>query len=479
MNSFVKNCKNSSIILCLYMIPIFLYGTYYRDDHGRVISQYFDWDLDGRPLTNIVIKALNFGDRLTDIAPLSQILSIIISAISCGIICTYIVKKEKLSTIISVSLLFLSPFYIQNMLYRFDVVTMGLSIFFAVAPFILKDNSKIYIHCIVSLISILCLLMTYQAAIPVFYASIFLSYICHSNRRNIIVNITRVVCGGISLSVYYFIISPLFVGGGYAKYRAEPVVLSSGEFIETILSNLISLCNYLSALINQKFFIIFSLVISLNIILIFQWAKSKENKKNQLLLFLFFILSFFTSFLIFFFLKKPVYEPRIMIGINSLIMIFGVNITLKNYKNIYINSFVISALLLPTLFFFSIATNYINASKAYISYEKEVIRSMYNDYNSLNLDGKAYINGYLYPPYITDQVLQKIPFLRNIIGSRIGGLTSYLKKSDFPLFEFEGSNTTYQSDISCNDVLKKYNGIYTVVKYKNENYFYLNNIQCQ
>ncbi|MEM7953665.1 glucosyltransferase domain-containing protein, partial [Morganella morganii] len=278
MMQFVKNCKTSSIILCMYMIPIFIFGTYYRDDNGRVVSQYFDWDLDGRPLTDVIIKFLNFGGRLTDIAPMSQLIAIIISSITCGIICSFIVKSNKLSVIISSTMLFISPFYIQNLLYRFDVVTMALSILFAAVPFLINCKIKSYIHAIVSFVSITCLLTTYQASLPVFYSFILISFLTSDDLKN---NIIRVFSGLSSLVVYYFVISPMYVGGGYAKYRAESIDTSSGSIIDTISSNIYTLLKTAHILIDFKFILVFSLLIAMALLKLAILIKNKKiNYKN-------------------------------------------------------------------------------------------------------------------------------------------------------------------------------------------------------
>lgn len=471
---FVKNCKTSSIILCMYMIPIFIFGTYYRDDNGRVVSQYFDWDLDGRPLTDVIIKFLNFGGRLTDIAPMSQLIAIIISSITCGIICSFIVKSNKLSVIISSTMLFISPFYIQNLLYRFDVVTMALSILFAAVPFLINCKIKSYIHAIVSFVSITCLLTTYQASLPVFYSFILISFLTSDDLKN---NIIRVFSGLSSLVVYYFVISPMYVGGGYAKYRAESIDTSSGSIIDTISSNIYTLLKTAHILIDFKFILVFSLLIAMALLKLAILIKNKKINYKNTTFSLFFLCAFASSFIIFFLLKKPVYEPRVMIGINAGIMIICLIASRQNGG--FLDKLSLVAILPPVLFFFSIATNYINANKSYIEYEKNVMQIMHADYMSIGDGKKAYIYGYLNPPYIADQVLQKIPFLRGVIGSRIGPLTNYMSKSTYPLFKFEGY---YSGDIDatyCDKVTKQYNGIYSVISDNDTIIFSLKKIECK
>ncbi|MDE9467074.1 glucosyltransferase domain-containing protein [Xenorhabdus bovienii] len=479
MSLLKENTKMASIILCLYMIPIFLSGSFYRDDNGRVISQYYDWDLDGRPLANFIIKFLNFGERLTDIAPFSQILAIIIASLTCAVIATYIIKTNKLIHILSISFLFISPFFIQNLSYRFDIVTMCLAIFFAVVPFIFQETKKMIYLLIISFISVLSLLMTYQAALPLFYGLIFLDFfINRQTKNNSKKNIINLASGTIALAFYYLIIAPHFVGGGYAGDRAKAVSLGSGNFITDIISNIINLINHLSSLINLNFLIYFSIIIIGAFLFLLKIIKEEiSNKKNLFLLFVFFS-AYIVSILIFFSLKNPVYEPRVMIGFNALFMILAIlslNITYNRNNIRYIG---LLSVILPTLYFFSIATNYSNASRSYIKYERDILQSIYNDYNNLNISGEIYLDGYSKPPYIAEQILYNNPFLRNILGGRIGSLTEYLIKSEYPLLNGKVSFNSPPNYIVCEDVIKKHNGIYTIIKQENKNMVYFQDIHC-
>ncbi|HCT7720983.1 TPA: hypothetical protein OT799_000338, partial [Morganella morganii] len=177
-------------------------------------------------------------------------------------------------------------------------------------------------------------------------------------------------------------------------------------------------------------------------------------------------------------LKKPVYEPRVMIGINAIIMMISIA-AVSGWDRRLCNVYSIISIIPPLLFFFSMATNYINASNAYVKYEEDTIRSMYYDYKRLDMSGVAYIDGYLLPPYITEQILNEKPFLRNIVGSRIGGLTSYLSKSDFPLFNFSASDKSIDSIVSCSEILSPYNGVYTTIRIDDKNYFSLKEVNCK
>ena len=68
------------ISLCLYalvLLPILIADRFKVDDWGRSVTGYLNWGLDGRPLTDLIVSALDLGRPLViNFSPVSQIASI-------------------------------------------------------------------------------------------------------------------------------------------------------------------------------------------------------------------------------------------------------------------------------------------------------------------------------------------------------------------------------------------------------------------
>ncbi|WP_353894621.1 glucosyltransferase domain-containing protein [Photorhabdus laumondii] len=108
---------------------------YYLDDLGRVIYGTM-WDHDSRYLSNIVYYILTFGNKTLNISPYPQILSIIVFSFSSLIITKAFKLNTDIISALACSLLLTSPFYIENVSYKFDSLTMALSIFFVYIQYI-------------------------------------------------------------------------------------------------------------------------------------------------------------------------------------------------------------------------------------------------------------------------------------------------------------------------------------------------------
>ncbi|NBN29879.1 hypothetical protein GWI84_15125, partial [Proteus sp. G4408] len=158
-----NNIKKISIfiVLSLYFLPVFFLTDGYRDDFSRNINGDYVWDTEGRPVAYMIIKIINLFGDLTNPSPLSQMLSIIISYFACVIIMKRFFYQGGVVSAITPSLIFLTPFFIQNISYQYDILPMVFSIFFLILS--IETRKNIY-----SIILISLSLSTYQPAISIY-----------------------------------------------------------------------------------------------------------------------------------------------------------------------------------------------------------------------------------------------------------------------------------------------------------------------
>lgn len=144
------------LVYGLYVLPLILADTYYLDDIGRAANGYAAWELDGRPVTMLVIDALNFqwtfldGIALTmdgirhpiqDLAPYPMLLGIVIFAYAVVLLSRkYLRTKSFLILIACQTLCILNPFMLENIAFRFDCVTMFLAAALTLLCFSLPDE---------------------------------------------------------------------------------------------------------------------------------------------------------------------------------------------------------------------------------------------------------------------------------------------------------------------------------------------------
>lgn len=203
MNALWNKHKNNIAILFvisfIYVLPILLVKTYYLDDMTRSLSGR-GWDHDGRLLATWLMKKLTIGNQVTDIYPIGQIIASFIIALSGYILCIKFDMKGKLPVILSSILILSSPFMLENLSYRFDSITMAISILSICMPFIWYGNSRFF--AISSFIGLLASLQLYQATSPSYFV-ILAAFITKDVRND---NLLKPIIYGV-ISVSSFVLA--------------------------------------------------------------------------------------------------------------------------------------------------------------------------------------------------------------------------------------------------------------------------------
>lgn len=142
--------------VALYLIALFalLCGNiYYLDDWGSA-SRDTSWSHFSRYLSTFILSDLStFGKGSLDISPLLQILGVLFVVKSSMILIYLIRKKLDLLGIIASLPLGLSPYFLENLSYKFESVTMSIALFFAILPFLFQAQRRIF-----TVVSVVCLL---------------------------------------------------------------------------------------------------------------------------------------------------------------------------------------------------------------------------------------------------------------------------------------------------------------------------------
>ena len=94
------------------------------DDLGRVQVGYNLWAEDGRLLTAASMALLSFGGRMLDVSPLPQLGAIALMGCSGLLLARAAPELGATRIALAAILLFATPFYLQNMTYVFDSLSM-------------------------------------------------------------------------------------------------------------------------------------------------------------------------------------------------------------------------------------------------------------------------------------------------------------------------------------------------------------------
>lgn len=160
--------------LCFIFYYPIIYGSgLYADDVSRinVSNAGFVWHRLGRPLAKSIAQFYSADMRLIiDASPLSWLLSISLIASSTILIYSKLNSKYKTYALPLALVFIINPFFIENLLYRFDNLGMFLGLFLVVLSFSIQNHSKWNIT--IKIITLVLSMNFYQT-----FSNIFLSLV--------------------------------------------------------------------------------------------------------------------------------------------------------------------------------------------------------------------------------------------------------------------------------------------------------------
>ncbi|MDR2013211.1 MAG: glucosyltransferase domain-containing protein [Rhodanobacter sp.] len=134
------------ILLALYgvvLYPILRADRYYNDDLKRALIGRTGWDSNGRPLTTLLMKLLQCYDHaLVDISPFTQLAAIaMLAGIGVLIARRYAIRSPWLAALVAFPL-GAQPFYMENLSYKFDALSMSFAMLFALVPVLVLGQGR-------------------------------------------------------------------------------------------------------------------------------------------------------------------------------------------------------------------------------------------------------------------------------------------------------------------------------------------------
>lgn len=356
MKGFIIYAKNngyaSAIVLSiLYILPLLLANCYYVDDISRSVGGYARWLDNGRPLAEWIILTMGFGGVI-DIAPMPLILSAITIITSGFYLSKNIGINKKLPAILVSLSILCSPFYIQNLSYRYDAFTMGLSVSSAiVAASILLDRfSKTKF--IISSIAITAMLSLYQASVNAYIGVVCLCALVILQRNGVktffIYVSASVATLIIGMVAYKLLVAEIFVSGGYSVAHSETVEISS-DSLPVIYSNLDNFLKVFIDTFSGWFGILFLVSFVISSASAFIVITPDIKQKKSFLIYCALIAGSISTLIfaiigMMFFLNHPVYYPRVFIGFIAVMLFIAYNTsTVLNGKIVFIPILVLAS----------------------------------------------------------------------------------------------------------------------------------------
>ncbi|WLD23444.1 glucosyltransferase domain-containing protein [Flavobacterium dauae] len=421
-NELLKDKRSLNLTLIIsvfYVLPLLIANVYYSDDHSRILFGH-GWNHDARFVNNWITKITSFSNFTFSLYPYSLILSALVLGFTGYVLCEIwgIEKERKFKW--SSLLLLISPFYLANLPYRYDVFFMSLSIFFMVVPFVFFFNKKRFVT-----VSGICFFLTlglFQPSVSIFFSLgiVYLyNYFEKNELKNLIISFLLMILSFAIGGLLYYLTKTV-LNLGVNDYRMELILLQPG-FKQVIIEKFLVFLEIWSLLYNNKFYYI--LLISFLLLPIISLIDLFFEKKT----FFYIIKALIGRFLLILtalililgpnlFIKAEYLPLRALPGLGA--FMFSMVYFSRNIKGVFFRIFRI-LMMLNTIFCFNLMTQTSNA----LQFQKEYQEMFVYDLNSVVRTyhiKKMMFKGDISYARKSYKILEQFPFIKTIVLKEIG-----------------------------------------------------------
>ena len=154
----------------LAILPVILFVPRYVDDYGRSTEGYFNWTKEGfRPLADVIYYIFNLGKPATALAPLAQLLSVPVAGLAALALSRAFGIRSILLAILVTLPLFVNPYFIENLSYGFDCLSMTMAVALAALSATQAHNALQRPRLLVIALMLFCSLLLYQPAFGAYF----------------------------------------------------------------------------------------------------------------------------------------------------------------------------------------------------------------------------------------------------------------------------------------------------------------------
>ena len=322
--NFKKAFIYGIILYALALFALIRGDIYYCDDWGSSIRET-SWNHFSRYLGTFILNDFaTLGKGSLDLSPLPQIMGVCFVIISSMILIYLIRKKFDLLGIIASLPLGLSPYFLQNLSYKFESLFMGVAVLLAILPFLFKENRKIFI--VVSIISLFLMFMTYQATNAIYiilslYFAFSAFFLEKKSLKESIIFLSICAVNLILAGLIYKIIALKPVNEYIVAYASDKMLSLNSHFFMGLWTNLTT---YLTTLYNDFKHTAYIWLIALMCVCFIINIAIHSNYPKILSIFasiVFLIIALCLSFGLYIVLDSPLFEPRAFCGFNAFVAI--------------------------------------------------------------------------------------------------------------------------------------------------------------
>lgn len=476
LNEEIKTSSAIAVLFfagCLFTLPILLANVYYIDDLMRSTSGILGWIFLGRPLTDLTFQIVSSSNQAIDIFPLGLIISVLFLTLASMILLITTGIKKKLFTILLFSMIWMNPMMLQNLSYRFDSLSMSLSILScALAAYFIYNKSFLYTT--LSCLFIVCSLSLYQPSVFSFLSCCILISTCKIVNYETNIKDTFIIALKTTISFlagYYVYSNCLLPYILFSNSRSE-LIFDSTYPIAHIIGYLKEISIQLFSIYNsgyEPYLIILSIVILVGLITtITSGVINKKSKASILLIIIALFLSpalcFILTFMPTAILKEQITSPRVFMSFGFILSSFFLFTSRSNLASAV--AFIVYAI--PTL---SLSFAYGNALKQQSDYDNFTAWEIIS--NSKENNETIVFYGENNKPMIVQQIIKEKPFLKYLVSpSYDWTMTMRLQNNNFNnvSFSFDRKLKIRLAETACIEKITPKDIIGNIKSYSLNNY---------
>ncbi|MEY2114916.1 MULTISPECIES: glucosyltransferase domain-containing protein [Rhodanobacter] len=420
------------ILLALYVLilyPILRANRYYMDDLKRALIGHTGWDSNGRPLTTLLMKLLQcYDSALVDLSPLTQIGAVVVLAWAGAMIARrYAIRSPWVAALVAFPL-GAQPFYLENLSYKFDALSMSMAMLLALLPLIaLRDNRNGWWWGVLAIFASLCF---YQAAINAYLIFVLLEVVLaqlHGEelRRWTRQLLARVGQVGLAMLVYQVLVGIHI--HGWVKQKAERI--HGLHDLPLIKDNIVDFYGFIGSSFNRHWWMYFAPVLVLlalfPVAIGLRYARRVRHAHPAWVGAMLFVTAFALPLAALLcvagpmlVLLKPEIEPRVLVGVGALLAaaLIVMQAALRQWHRSV--RWVVAVAGMLALGMCAIASVYGNAMGEQKNYEERIAARLADDLAELGAAGP--LRGYLldgtvgYAPPVA-HVVEQFPLVRALV----------------------------------------------------------------
>lgn len=400
-----------SFLTLLYVLPIIIANRYYNDDLSRALYGYTGWNGDGRPLTELLLKLLGGGSSLAiDVAPLPLLLAVFLLSVTLTIYYDRIIdfSETKAVSILSLFLFVSNPFLIYSWSYKYDVISMILSLSLILFLYSLPQLCELrwWIQLIISISIGIIVMMLYQPSIGLTVGlcviGIFLFLTNKRDAKSVHRDVISLLGTGMGAIIYKLFLVGIFITevSGDWRYNASQTVKISGlGTIKQILINLYNMVLYIYRFYRDNASKLFIILMIISIALVHVYSVFycyKTNEKNRLIKAVFVailpVISVLFSLAPLALLNDMSSRGRLFISFSGVLLLIGIELMVFSSGKIKKNIGIFIAIIFA-LYSFSFVYMYGNASNSQKEYEVYLASSIGHDIEEMAVNNEDYSEG--------------------------------------------------------------------------------------